>query len=408
MTRHIQITDAYVRRRLENNEISRTTADLGQKMINRLEKFSGTGDVLQLTEQQLRDFLASITTINTHNAALGFFKRMCRIYDLTVEETIGKRTVTRFWLEGMKKRREKDDKIPKLDPRVLPALLASCLNTRDRVLISVLAEYGFREGEVAYNPDEDIVGVTLKDVVRNDATRGYWITCHVSKTKCRRVLGVESASLIALWINKDHPRHGDADAPFLCQMNARGGDFGGAMTTEQIYKAFYNVRERAIAAALAAGDPALAKLLKATHPHTLRHHATTTDVAKKVPDSQIKNRRGWTRDSKMIARYDHTDESDADAAYAAACGIDVKPAAAVAVPRQCPACFQMNRPTAQLCDACGMPLDAGTALKLNEKLEKGNSALAALDAETLKALELLKNPAILQALQALTPAAPGK
>ncbi len=349
------VTHPYLLERLRNNEIKQRTAEYHQEMLERLARFAKVDvkETENLPENVVVDYLISvghleektvIGSATSHNVNMQFLKRFYAGHGKTYF--------------AKRKKLPEDDEAPKYDPQAIEALFKACRNDRDRIMIAVFFETGFRIGELA--------SVTLGDIEEDPKTGGLILHCQVSKTKKRGVLIIDHATQVRHWCNVDHPRALDKTAKLLCVINDCNGEpVGTDLDKSKIYQAFDKVRRRAVRNA--GKNLNLIREIKRIHPHSMRHIATTNDVKAGIPEALIKVRRGWTKKSKMIARYTHVDENDSNDAFAASKGIKNHETNEITAPRVCPRCNRLNAATAQYCDACASPLDLKAAEQLIER-----------------------------------------
>jgi len=110
---------------------------------------------------------------------------------------------------------------------------------------------------------------------------------------------------------------------------------------------------------------------KPVNPHAFRH-ASVTYFSKLLPDSLLKKRFGWVKDTDMLAIYEHLDGKDLDEAILKLHGIkqeEVKEIKTVST-KVCPNCGQSNNILAQFCNKCTMPLDLKSVIELDETRRK--------------------------------------
>ncbi len=396
MAYHTKITHPYIKRRLDTHQISQKSAEFGQNALIRLMKFANITsekDVLTLPEQVFIDFLNAQKSINSYNSYVVFLKRMLKDNEITITEKRGKKEIERYFLSDMMRKKE-DEAFERekeqyfTNQPAIDAIIAACRNIRDKAIVQVLLEYGFRR--------EELASVLIKNVKEDPVSGGINITCRVSKTRIRTVLGIHSAAIIRRWIHSEHPLIDPQtgvppqDAPLYCITNGNYNSIGKPMTGEDIYDAYKHVRTRAIKIALSAKNTELAQGIKHIHPHSFRHYATTQEIIQGVSDAMIKVRRGWSKDSKMLGRYTHVDEDDANAGYAKTQGINIKEMKKkyTETPKQCPRCLNMNRASAKICDNCGSPLDLQAAAAVAQKVK-------AVETQQDIIAKILQNPTIL-------------
>lgn len=396
MTYQTKITHPYLKRRLDTHQISQHTAEFGQNTLIRFMKFAeitSENEILTLPEQTFINFLNAQKSINVYNAYLMFLKRMFKDNEITIIEKRGKKEIERYYLSDMKHKKndeaaDREKEADYTNQAAIDAVIAACRNPRDKVIVQVLLEYGFRRDELA--------SVLIKNVEEDSPSGGYNITCRTSKTKVRTVLGIRSAAIIRRWLHTDHPlvdpKTGlpPKEAPFICNITGNYNSIGKALTGVDIYDAYKHVRARAMKHAIQGRNPELAQSIKKLHPHSFRHNCTTQEIIQGVSDAMIKVRRGWSKNSSMLARYTHVDEDTANAGYAAKQGIDIKAMKQkyVETPKQCPRCMIMNRAGANVCDHCGSPLDLQAAAMVTQKIK-------AVETQEALIAKILEDPVIL-------------
>ncbi|MES2154442.1 MAG: tyrosine-type recombinase/integrase, partial [bacterium] len=172
-----------------------------------------------------------------------------------------------------------------LTPDEIRKLLAGAETTRDRAIILVLIEAGFRVSEAAALRLDTI---HLEEV-------GYWLTLPKDepflKTDPREVEVPVIAAQPALqaWLD-DHPRKNDLRAPLFVNLSNRS--HGKRMTGTTISEAIKRCARRAG--------------LRHIHGHMLRHTSATLKVAKGMDPELIRLIHGWTKRSNMLAHYTHS------------------------------------------------------------------------------------------------------
>ena len=92
-----------------------------------------------------------------------------------------------------------------------------------------------------------------------------------------------------------------------------------------------------------------------------------------MTEAQLRKRHGWSKTSKMPARYVHLNNQDVEDAILKHYGIvkeDEKEK--LKLPKKCELCGMFNQNNSKLCMGCSKPLDIKTAIELeeNEKEEK--------------------------------------
>ena len=225
-------------------------------------------------------------------------------------------------------------------------LLKACAdNPRDQAFLDVHYEAGTRSGE--------ILNLKIKHLRFDD--KGAVI--HVDgKTGPRPIRLVTSVPSLAKWLNahlfKDDVGHSlwilfDED------------NYGNPMT----YSAAVAMLQRRIRKA---------RIKKKINLKLFRHSAATR-LSKHLPESTMRLRHGWTRNSTMPARYVHLNNSDVDEAILKMHGLKKEiPAEVINLPQICPICNTSNSSESKICDQCGKPLDLKKALELEEHANENN------------------------------------
>jgi len=131
-----------------------------------------------------------------------------------------------------------------------------------------------------------------------------------------------------------------------------------------------------------------AKIRKRIYPHLFRH-SRATHLATHLTEAQMKQHFGWVQASDMASVYVHLSGRDVDSALLKLHGITVngeeKQEFTVLL---CPRCKSKNSPSSKFCNACGLCLDARTAMEIDETREKVDRLMN----------ELIKNPNVVDAL----------
>ncbi len=244
-------------------------------------------------------------------------------------------------------------------------------NLRDRALISVLYEGGWRLGELS--------GIKLKDVTSDQY--GMMIIVH-GKTGDRRTRLIDSVPDLTQWLNV-HPNKGDDKPLFVQERNAEK-----QLEEKGIYLTVKKLAKKA-------------GITKRVHPHLFRH-TRSTHLAKDFTDSELKIMQGWTPGSRMTEIYVHLSGADIDNKRLEKAGLLTRDEARKEddslKARVCPRCKEINPSTARFCPKCGMALDIETAVKI----EVGESGMA------LELLELMqREPGLLEMLKNVTPQGKG-
>jgi len=219
-------------------------------------------------------------------------------------------------------------------------------NTRDKALLSCLAESGCRISEIG---TLQIKHVSFEEYGARLTVKG--------KTGTRKILIINSTPYLQEWINQ-HPDNENSDS-YL----------------------WYNQQDNpclsyARISAILKLASKRAKIKKRVYPHLLRH-TRATRMANIMSEAAMKQYFGWTQSSKMAGIYVHMSGKDTDEAVLRANGIEVKqkdkPDQRLK-PVECQRCKKKNESTNKFCKICGLPLDKKSIDNLmKEDTEKINA-----------------------------------
>ena len=231
--------------------------------------------------------------------------------------------------------------------------LDSCMNARDRALISVLYDSGCRIGE--------LLSLRIRDAQSDQY--GY-VLAVTGKTGFRRVRIVgNSIVYLKAWLD-GHPNRNNIDAPIFCGLETRNNL--KAMEHSDVYSMLKKVLKRA-------------GITRRIHPHLFRHSYVTRMVDRNLSESALKDQVGWTKGSRMLEVYSHLSMRQKDEAVLRASGIQIESEQEdQMLPVECPRCGKKNPSNAKTCRNCWMPLTTEEALQQVEKEKKVTTALTDL------------------------------
>lgn len=235
-------------------------------------------------------------------------------------------------------------------------------NFRDKALISVLAESGFRIGELA--------GIRMKHITYDEHGAQIMVD---GKTGQRRVRLISSINHLTNWISV-HPEKSNPDAPLWILLTARNrGKFMNYPAISQVLKKV----------------AARAGVKKRIHAHAFRH-SRATDLAKLgFSQAQLSSCLGWTQGTKMAQTYIHLSGQDTDDALLHAYGL--KKSEERAPLCACARCNKQNEPSARYCRNCGAPMTVAVAVDLDERKKEFESKVG-------RVMELLEDQEVLEFL----------
>lgn len=263
-------------------------------------------------------------------------------------------------LRNVKDRISREDLLTESD---ISQLLKSCReNQRDRAFIHVHAEAGTRPGE--------ILNLKIKHVLfdKNGA-----IIKVDGKTGSRQIRLIESVPNLSTWINM-HAQKENPDAPLWPNYDKSAAPY-------LTYSAANKMLERR------ATSVGITKKINLK----LFRHSRATFLANVLTEPQMRERHGWTKDSKMPSRYVHLINADVDKAMLKHYGIeknyDITESRA---PKTCYICQMPNSFDSKLCSRCGKPLDTQTAIDADSQREEEMKKLVESDSIKEKRITILE------------------
>jgi integrase/recombinase XerD len=219
-------------------------------------------------------------------------------------------------------------------------MIDTCTNSRDRAIIAMMYEGGFRIGEIA--------SLRWHQLKFND----WNVAVNVdNKTrKPRYVPLVMARPYLATWKN-DYPRTLTDDGYVFLTLGQN----------EQLqYRGFAKQLEKI---AKRAG------IVKHVTPHIFLHSRITHLIQQGFSESKIKLMMWGDINSDMFKAYAHLTNADIDNEVAQHAGItlpDQKQKSDLLEPKQCRSCYRINEPGVRFCGNCGLPLTPEAGNKLIE------------------------------------------
>jgi integrase/recombinase XerD len=219
-------------------------------------------------------------------------------------------------------------------------IIDACTNSRDRAIIAMMYEGGFRIGEIAsvkwyqLNFNEWNVAVNVDNKTR----------------KPRRIPLAMARPFLATWRN-DYP----------CQLTDNSFVFLTFGQNEQLtYCGFVKQLEKIVR------DAGITKHIS---PKIFRHSRITHLIQKGFSESKIKLMMWGDINSDMFKAYAHLTNADIDKEVALHAGIilpEEKCKSDILKPIQCMSCYYINELGVRFCGVCGMPLTPNAANKFAE------------------------------------------
>jgi integrase/ribosomal protein L40E len=217
-------------------------------------------------------------------------------------------------------------------------------NPRDKAFVLILFESGCRIGEFLPLKRSDITfdSFGIKFVVNG-------------KTGTREVRIIKYQKEFKEWLEVHPLKHQD---DFFVWVSLGDKNRFELMSYGNVRKLLLDLKKKA-------------GINKPVNPHAFRH-ASVTYFSKYLPDSLLKKKFGWVRDTDMLAIYEHLDGKDLDEALLKLHGLkqeEIKESKQLDK-KVCPRCGHENSILSQFCSKCSMPLDLKSVIELDETRRK--------------------------------------
>lgn len=235
----------------------------------------------------------------------------------------------------------------------IEAMLRKCRTSRDRAIVSMLYEGGFRISELGT--------LRWKQVKFSDWNVAVNVNGKTEKT--RYIPLVMSKSYLAQWGN-EYPGG-----------EASGDAFVFLTDGKNIPLQYRGIAKQLALIAKRAG------IKKHITTHIFRHSRITHLMQQGYSESVIKKMMWGNITTKMFATYAHLTDSDIDDEIARKQGVTTEKVRKEKVlePRQCSRCHTVNGPTQAFCVNCKLPLDDSS----RQQLEELQNLIAGLPPEIL-------------------------
>jgi integrase len=207
-------------------------------------------------------------------------------------------------------------------------IIAAGRNTRDRCMISMLAESGMRPFE--------LLDLTWSELQIDN--NGVIINVSGKTGKPRFIRLITSSPYIAAWRN-DHP---DASGKNHIFVSLRGGDVSGRVTHSALKKV---VRLAAVRAGIK----------KHVNPYVFRHSNVTRMLEEGYSDSTIRMVHWGSQTTQMLGTYGHVSPGAIDAEILDRAGVVRAEKKEKRKVDQCIRCYAVLTPEQKFCPTCGMP-----------------------------------------------------
>ena len=208
-------------------------------------------------------------------------------------------------------------------------MVEACESSRDRALLMLLFDGGFRIGELGKLTWGQISFDKYGAVVNVDEKTG----------KPRYVRLLAGAPYLAK-LKDDYPFDPSGNNLVFVSHQKNPINYNA------MYRQVRRIAERA-------------GIKKKVHPHIFRHTRITNLIEKGIPESIIKSMMWGSLTTDMFACYSHLSNQSIDNALLEQAGIirtEHLEKIDVLSPRQCPSCHLINSPTSRYCSQCGKPL----------------------------------------------------
>jgi len=238
-------------------------------------------------------------------------------------------------------------------------MIAAADHIRDKAIISLLYESGFRIGE--------FLNLRIKHI-EFDKYGGKILVPH-GKTGMRKIRVVSSIPHLATWI-ENHPLKEDPASLLWIGTGTRNKN--RPICYQNVNKLIKKIAIRA-------------RIRKRANPHMFRH-TRATHLANHFTEAQMNHYFGWVQGSKMSSIYVHLSGRDIDKAVLKLHGIqeekDVKSEELEL--KKCCRCEKDNPSTGKFCLRCGLILDDTTAIEFEDKKKEMDNTMTSLMNSLLK------------------------
>lgn len=267
------------------------------------------------------------------------------------------------WIKSSAKTKKK---LPKelISIEDVEKMINAAEHIRDKALISLLYESGFRIGE--------LLSLRINNI-EFDEHGAKILVPEEGKTGMRKIRLVSSVPNLANWV-ENHPLKEKPEAPLWVGTGTRNKN--RAISYHNARKLIHKLAKKA-------------NLKKNIHTHLFRH-SRATHLANHFTEAQMNHYFGWVQGSSMPSTYVHLSGRDLDGAVLELHGLkeENKTRKEEFIPKKCHRCEKMNPPTGKFCLRCGAPLEINTAMKAEEKRNEMDNIM------TILLKDLLKDPQI--------------
>lgn len=226
-------------------------------------------------------------------------------------------------------------------------LIRAALTRRDKAFIAVLADGGFRIGELG--------SVRIKDI---SYQQNLIQVSFKGKTGIGDTLLFDSVPYLKDWL-EEHPMAKNPEAP-LWPNNYNWGNGKVSRGAPMNYSALKGIIKRAINRhnqTAKGSDGKIPEIKKRIHPHLFRYYATIRDINEGLPQPTIEAQRNWRPGSRQLSHYSRLASEDKINHVLKAKGVPTKNKNGRPKSRLCPNCEEVFPGDRRFCSKCGTPLD---------------------------------------------------
>ncbi|MEE9236538.1 MAG: site-specific integrase [Thermoplasmata archaeon] len=236
------------------------------------------------------------------------------------------------------------------EEEVLTLIQVSPLS-RDKAILALLWDSGCRVGE--------ILGMKVGDVQQHPRyPKALLVSVRESKIEPRELALFDCRPWVTRWLN-EHPYREEPGQPLFVSLSK--ANYLGPLSAMGVSRIVRVAMERA-------KDHNLISKEKRVWVHLFRHSRASDLVSKDYHGEKLKQRMGWTMDSKMLARYIHLGSAASHDEDARIAGIEEEgtPKQSLMQETTCPVCATENPPGFKFCGNCSQPLTSEAATEVEE------------------------------------------
>ncbi|MCK9543303.1 MAG: site-specific integrase [Novosphingobium sp.] len=363
-------TNVYLQKELDKGHISKSDKDILLKFLSYKISFDDIGESrykkIATHLVHWRRWIPEFTECTMDDVILGVQKlktgKNQKDEDYSANAIRDYISILKMFLTWLKKKGYNDIDVSELSDIRLPRkqnkrkivtfgegdidkLILACTRQRDKAMISLLYEGGFRIGEI---------GTMVWDQIQID-NYGIILRENFKTGKMRTLRLVECKQDVLLWMNEYKATIGEpvGDAPVFLNKQNEPHRYAGLKK---------HIRYLANKAGVT---------IQFT-PHSFRHTRVTDLRRQKVPDTVIGLMIWGDPNAEELKTYTHMGFEDVNSTMLEYYNI-ISPESRPAeprMPRQCPECYEINPSRAEFCNVCGEPLTKHAREKLDRRIEK--------------------------------------